>query len=130
MRIGFYPLSIWIEVWSYLQKLLALFLWCWLLLLIFCKGGFFWFFGCTKSVAIEIKAPHGSCWAISSCRVVYYTLKHDSTFWVWEWNPLSSYFLWWRRWWKWTLLTSEAQSSNWWHKYRYKIRHKKDNMIA
>ena len=27
----------------------------------FFKGGFFLFFGCTKSVAIEMKAPHGSC---------------------------------------------------------------------
>ena len=58
----------------------------------FFKGGFFLFFGCTKSVAIEIKAPYRSCWAISSCHVVYYTLKCGSTFWVCQWNLWAGLF--------------------------------------
>ena len=68
-----------------------------IVILIFLKVAF-WFFGCTKIVAIEVKSPYGSCWTKSSCRVVYYTFKRGSTFWVCQWNPLSSNFLWWRWW--------------------------------
>ena len=75
--------------------ILALFLWCCLLLLIFCKGGFFLSFWMHKECCHWNKS---SWWTISSCRVVYYTLKHGSTFWVCQWNPLSSNFLWWRWW--------------------------------
>ena len=75
--------------------ILALFLWCCLLLLIFCKGGFFLSFWMHKECCHWNKS---SWWTISSCRVVYYTLKHGSTFWVSQWNPLSSNFLWWRWW--------------------------------
>ena len=68
-----------------------------IVILIFLKVAF-WFFGCTKIVAIEIKSPYRSCWTKSSCRVLYYTFKCGSTFWVCQWNPLSSNFLWWRWW--------------------------------
>ena len=43
-------------------------------------------------LVIVIKTPYRSCWAISSCHVVYYTLKCGSTFWVCQWNLWAGLF--------------------------------------